>query len=266
MNTKKMLPLFVLVPVVVVLGVALGVLNHADTEEEDTSIALCSLDADSVTAIAYKDASDGATLESALTKTDDTWTLDSDPALPLDQSKAQGVADSMTALTALRELSDDADVASMGFDTPTYELSLKTADTEWTLTVGSKNSITNNWYARLSADGPVYTLDSSALSGICKTAKQLYAAQSITDIDVDDVTKMVVQTANGMTSKSLPLRETEGMVCSEFVMCYPPGIPILAPGERITKEILNYIEYAKAKGCSMTGPEDPDILHLNVLA
>ena len=33
-------------------------------------------------------------------------------------------------------------------------------------------------------------------------------------------------------------------------MCYPPGIPILAPGERITKEILNYIEYAKAKGCS----------------
>ena len=82
MNTKKMLPLFVLVPVVVVLGVALGVLNHADTEEEDTSIALCSLDADSVTAIAYKDASDGATLESALTKTDDTWTLDSDPALP----------------------------------------------------------------------------------------------------------------------------------------------------------------------------------------
>ena len=199
MNTKKMLPLFVLVPVVVVLGVALGVLNHADTEEEDTSIALCSLDADSVTAIAYKDASDGATLESALTKTDDTWTLDSDPALPLDQSKAQGVADSMTALTALRELSDDADVASMGFDTPTYELSLKTADTEWTLTVGSKNSITNNWYARLSADGPVYTLDSSALSGICKTAKQLYAAQSITDIDVDDVTKMVVQTANGGT-------------------------------------------------------------------
>ena len=66
--------------------------------------------------------------------------------------------------------------------------------------------------------------------------------------------------------KSLPLRETVGMVCSEFVMCYPPGIPILAPGERITPQILDYIEYAKAKGCSMTGPEDPDILHLNVLA
>ena len=64
---------------------------------------------------------------------------------------------------------------------------------------------------------------------------------------------------------SLPLRETEGKVCSEFVMCYPPGIPILAPRERITAEILDYIEYAKAKGCNMTGPEDPDILRLNVL-
>ena len=66
--------------------------------------------------------------------------------------------------------------------------------------------------------------------------------------------------------KSLPIEESVGCVCSEFVMCYPPGIPILAPGERITKEILDYIEYAKIKGCSMTGPEDPDILKINVLA
>ena len=65
--------------------------------------------------------------------------------------------------------------------------------------------------------------------------------------------------------KSVPLEQSAGYVCSEFVMCYPPGIPILAPGERITKEILDYIQYAKAKGCSMTGPEDPQIEHLNVL-
>ena len=65
--------------------------------------------------------------------------------------------------------------------------------------------------------------------------------------------------------ESLPIMETEGRVCSEFVMCYPPGIPILAPGERITQEILDYIVYAKDKGCSMTGPEDADITRLNVL-
>ena len=65
--------------------------------------------------------------------------------------------------------------------------------------------------------------------------------------------------------ESLPLENTVGRVCSEFVMCYPPGIPILAPGERITRQILDYILYAKEKGCSLTGPEDPDILRLNVL-
>ena len=65
--------------------------------------------------------------------------------------------------------------------------------------------------------------------------------------------------------ESLPIEQTEGKVCSEFVMCYPPGIPILTPGERITRRILDYIQYAKEKGCSMTGPEDADILRLNVL-
>ena len=65
--------------------------------------------------------------------------------------------------------------------------------------------------------------------------------------------------------ESLPIAETKGRICSEFVMCYPPGIPILAPGERITEDVLRYIAYAKEKGCSMTGPEDARIERLNVL-
>lgn len=65
--------------------------------------------------------------------------------------------------------------------------------------------------------------------------------------------------------EALPRRETLGRISSEFVMCYPPGIPILAPGERITQEILDYITYAKEKGCSLTGPEDESIDNLNVL-
>lgn len=64
---------------------------------------------------------------------------------------------------------------------------------------------------------------------------------------------------------SLPLEETAGRICSEFVMCYPPGIPILAPGELITDDIIRYIRYAKEKGCSMTGTEDINIERLNVL-
>lgn len=65
--------------------------------------------------------------------------------------------------------------------------------------------------------------------------------------------------------ESLPIAETKGRVCSEFVMCYPPGIPILAPGEEITEDILKYIEYAREKGCSLTGSEDPDVQRLNVV-
>lgn len=64
---------------------------------------------------------------------------------------------------------------------------------------------------------------------------------------------------------SLPLEKSAGRVCSEFVMCYPPGIPILAPGELITDEIIEYIKYAKDKGCSMTGTEDINIEYLNVI-
>jgi len=65
--------------------------------------------------------------------------------------------------------------------------------------------------------------------------------------------------------QSLPLEECENTVCAEFVMCYPPGIPILAPGELIIRDILEYIIYAKEKGCSVTGPEDMAIRRLNVM-
>ncbi len=64
---------------------------------------------------------------------------------------------------------------------------------------------------------------------------------------------------------SLPLSECTNRICAEFVMCYPPGIPILAPGERVTEEITRYIRYAREKGCVMTGPESMDISRLNVL-
>ena len=65
--------------------------------------------------------------------------------------------------------------------------------------------------------------------------------------------------------KSLILDESVGQVCGEFVMCYPPGIPILAPGERITREIVDYIQFAKERGCSLQGTEDPEVNHINVI-
>ena len=64
---------------------------------------------------------------------------------------------------------------------------------------------------------------------------------------------------------SMSLKDTVCKISGEFVMCYPPGIPILAPGELITQDIIEYIMYAKEKGCSMQGTEDPKVEHLMVL-
>ncbi len=76
---------------------------------------------------------------------------------------------------------------------------------------------------------------------------------------------MSPQTAFYANKESVPIRQTDGMICAEFVMCYPPGIPILAPGERITKEIIDYILYAGEKGCSLQGTEDPKVAYLKVI-
>lgn len=65
--------------------------------------------------------------------------------------------------------------------------------------------------------------------------------------------------------KSVLLRDGIGHIAGEFVMCYPPGIPILAPGERITKDIIDYIVYAKEKGSVITGPKDMNIEYINII-
>ncbi|GEB77235.1 aminotransferase class I/II-fold pyridoxal phosphate-dependent enzyme [Sporolactobacillus inulinus] len=63
-------------------------------------------------------------------------------------------------------------------------------------------------------------------------------------------------------SESTRLEDSLGRICGEFVMCYPPGIPILAPGEKVTAKVLEYIQYAKEKGCFLTGTQDS---HVNAI-
>ncbi|MDD5937362.1 MAG: aminotransferase class I/II-fold pyridoxal phosphate-dependent enzyme [Clostridiales bacterium] len=65
--------------------------------------------------------------------------------------------------------------------------------------------------------------------------------------------------------RQVPISESKGAVCGEFVMCYPPGIPLLAPGECITQDILNHIAYAKEKGCFMTGTQDMTLENINIV-
>ena len=76
---------------------------------------------------------------------------------------------------------------------------------------------------------------------------------------------MTPQKAFYANKKQVEIRETAGAICAELVMCYPPGIPILTPGERITDEIIEYILYAKEKKCSLQGTKDPMVEYLCVI-
>ena len=82
---------------------------------------------------------------------------------------------------------------------------------------------------------------------------------------IDPILEMTPQAAFYAEQETIPIEKTAGRVCSEFVMCYPPGIPILAPGERITQDILDYIAFAKEKGCSLTGCRDMNVEYLQVV-
>ena len=65
--------------------------------------------------------------------------------------------------------------------------------------------------------------------------------------------------------RELPFIESASYISGEFIIAYPPGIPILAPVERITEEIIDYILYAKDKGCVLTGPKDMTLEHINIV-
>ncbi|MEL4106389.1 aminotransferase class I/II-fold pyridoxal phosphate-dependent enzyme [Oscillospiraceae bacterium WX1] len=104
----------------------------------------------------------------------------------------------------------------------------------------------------------------SALSDI----RRLYKKDRAGMLSYEYISPTVVTTpqkAFFAEKKSLLLEDCLGEICAENVMSYPPGIPILSPGEQVTKDIINYIVYAKEKGCFLTGPEDLAVDRLNVL-
>ncbi|WP_413301561.1 aminotransferase class I/II-fold pyridoxal phosphate-dependent enzyme [Bacillus sp. 1P10SD] len=63
----------------------------------------------------------------------------------------------------------------------------------------------------------------------------------------------------------IPFDESEGRIIAEFVMVYPPGIPIFIPGEIITKENLHYIKENLEAGLPVQGPEDDEMKTIHVI-
>jgi arginine decarboxylase len=67
-------------------------------------------------------------------------------------------------------------------------------------------------------------------------------------------------------SEVLPLAACAGRVSAEMVVPYPPGIPVLGPGEEITSETVEYLREAAATGILIHGPRDLSLQSLQVVA
>ena len=67
-------------------------------------------------------------------------------------------------------------------------------------------------------------------------------------------------------TESVSFRESAGRICTEIVSPSPPGIPILVPGERITQELVDYIQLVYQHGGFINGPDDIRLHTIKVVA
>jgi len=67
-------------------------------------------------------------------------------------------------------------------------------------------------------------------------------------------------------ARTVPLAAAAGQVAAELVTPYPPGIPVLVPGEVATADKLAYLEAGRAHGMYVCGPADPSLATLRVVA
>ena len=86
-------------------------------------------------------------------------------------------------------------------------------------------------------------------------------------IDIPAIPKQVLIPRDAFygNKTSVALEDSVGEVSGEFLMAYPPGIPILCPGEVITEEIVNYVEDLKKTGLYVQGTEDPMVENILVV-
>jgi arginine/lysine/ornithine decarboxylase len=65
--------------------------------------------------------------------------------------------------------------------------------------------------------------------------------------------------------KRIALTSSLGKISGEFIVPFPPDIPIILPGERINQEILDYVKYLKKNETMIVGPEDTTLETIGVI-
>ncbi len=106
------------------------------------------------------------------------------------------------------------------------------------------------------------------LVGSLAEIRRRFGKEPITSLPSNYIAPIVAlspQEAFYADSEHVDFASAEGRIATESIMCYPPGIPILAPGEKITSEVLEYLIYAQEKGCQITGAEDASLKTLKVV-
>lgn len=114
----------------------------------------------------------------------ETWTYDDDEHFPVTQSYLTSLSSDMKAFTAERKLEEVQDDLSVyGLDNPTLSITAKGSDdTEVTVLIGSVNSYSSDYYAKVEGADDIYTISSDYISDISNDISTLQAKESFPTI------------------------------------------------------------------------------------
>ncbi|WP_026674442.1 aminotransferase class I/II-fold pyridoxal phosphate-dependent enzyme [Alkalihalobacterium bogoriense] len=107
----------------------------------------------------------------------------------------------------------------------------------------------------------------NALRELSKLHQDQIELRHTAEVNVPDIPTLALSPRDAFYSETeiVPFHESAGRIIAEFIMVYPPGIPILIPGEIITKENIDYIQENLAAGLPVQGPEDQEFQFLRVI-
>ena len=66
-------------------------------------------------------------------------------------------------------------------------------------------------------------------------------------------------------TRTVPFEQSAGKICAEIVTFYPPGIPLLCPGEMISTDMIEYCRRLQGAGLHISGPEDYTLATIKVV-
>lgn len=105
-----------------------------------------------------------------------------------------------------------------------------------------------------------------ALRTIASAYEQRLGSREIT-VHIPEMPTLCMSPREAFYAKTetVPLAASVGRIIAEMIMVYPPGIPILLPGEQVTQDNIDYIEENLRAGLPVQGPDDPEIRFVKVV-